>query len=343
MIKSDTNPIIALNKAPADSDGGLTIASVYPDFPGVFLCDLTDDARICHAVSVEGGQGILCLFLRKGGEEATGSDGVTQDGVQSVTDCFLQQEAILQIAGVGPGAAGDDPLLGQLVGTGEDRHSPGFDLEADTTGPTHLRGVPQEAKAGDIGAGVDIVVSQGLSSRPVQGGHHPGDPSDLFLSELIPFDAGGVNPDSDGFGQEEAVAGEGTALAPDLVRVDRSCYRQPKLGLRIVDGMATDERGPGFLHFVGGSPQDIGQEGGIQLGDGEAHDVQGSDRSRPHGVDVTQTVGGGDLSEGIRVIHHRSEEVHRLDQSGLIIDPDYAGIVGLRQAHQHFRVFLVTG
>ncbi len=171
-------------------------------------------------------QGHPLLFLQEGGRRRPPEVTASHRMVCEVSpDCFLQQEAdILQISGVGPGAAGGSPV-GQFVrgGSAQPRLRSREPTQPD---PTLISEAPApRARAGDIGAGVDIVVSQGLSSRPVQGGHHP--VTRRSLSELIPFDAGGVNPDSDGFGQEEAVAGEGTALAPDLVRVDRSCYDSP--------------------------------------------------------------------------------------------------------------------
>ena len=42
-----------------------------------------------------------------------------------------------------------------------------------------------------------------------------------------------------------------------------------------------------------------------------------SERASAHGVDVTERVCGGDLSEGVRVVHDGSEEVDGLNKCGV--------------------------
>ena len=56
------------------------------------------------------------------------------------------------------------------------------------------------------------------------------------------------------------------------------------------------------------------------------------------GVEVAIVVGGGNLTEQIRVVHDGRKEVHRLDQRRVVIDHIHAGVVGLVEAHDQPRV-----
>ena len=57
-----------------------------------------------------------------------------------------------------------------------------------------------------------------------------------------------------------------------------------------------------------------------------------------HGVHVGKGVGGGDLSEEIRVVRDGREEIHRLHQGQIIGDLIDTGVVALIKAHQQIRV-----
>ncbi len=59
-----------------------------------------------------------------------------------------------------------------------------------------------------------------------------------------------------------------------------------------------------------------------------------------HGVDVTQGVGGGNLSEGVRVVNDRGEKIHGLDQRLCGGNFVHSGVVGCVKANQDIRVML---
>ncbi len=119
---------------------------------------------------------------------------------------------------------------------------------------------------------------------------------------------------------------------------------RPNLKLRIVDGVTADGDGSGLLHLVGGAAQDVDEQGRIQLVYGESHQVEHRQRFRPHGVDVAQTVGGGNLTEGVGIIHHGREKVHRLHQSAFVAEADHSRVVRFRQADEDVvAFFLFTG
>ncbi len=59
---------------------------------------------------------------------------------------------------------------------------------------------------------------------------------------------------------------------------------------------------------------------------------QRGDGTSAHGIDVAQRIGGGDLAEGVGIVHHGSEEVHGLDQREVGSDFVDAGVVGVIEA-----------
>ena len=81
----------------------------------------------------------------------------------------------------------------------------------------------------------------------------------------------------------------------------------------------TRQRAPGFGHLFGTAAQDLSQH--IQIHAlGEADKIQCRFDLTAHGVDIAQGIGCGDLPEGIGVIDHRREEIHRLHQSNVLGD-----------------------
>ncbi len=49
----------------------------------------------------------------------------------------------------------------------------------------------------------------------------------------------------------------------------------------------------------------------------DSHDVQRSERTAAHRVNVGDRIGGGDLTVAKRVVHDGGEEVHRLHQRAI--------------------------
>ena len=72
----------------------------------------------------------------------------------------------------------------------------------------------------------------------------------------------------------------------------------------------------------------------------KAYQRQRSARLATHRVNITQRVGRGDLAKGVRIVHHRSEEVHSLHQRSAGAEQIHSGVVGLIKANQNIRVML---
>ena len=64
------------------------------------------------------------------------------------------------------------------------------------------------------------------------------------------------------------------------------------------------------------------------------------ERTSTHGIDITQGIGGGDLSEGVGIVDYGREEVDGLYESGVRRNLIHAGVVGTIEADQNIRVVL---
>ena len=106
--------------------------------------------------------------------------------------------------------------------------------------------------------------------------------------------------------------------------------------------MASREDAPRLGHFFGAAAQDLTEDVQIHAL-GEADEVQCSLYLAAHGVDVTEGVCRRDLAEGVGVIHHRWEEVHRLHQRDVVGDAVDSRIVPAVVAHEKVGVFLTPG
>ncbi len=65
-----------------------------------------------------------------------------------------------------------------------------------------------------------------------------------------------------------------------------------------------------------------------------------SQRLSSHGVNVAERVGGGDLAEGVGIVHDGREKIHRLDERRLGREQIHAGVVGMIEADQNIRILL---
>ena len=63
-------------------------------------------------------------------------------------------------------------------------------------------------------------------------------------------------------------------------------------------------------------------------------------RASAHGVDVAEGVGGGDLAEGVGVVHDGGEEIYGLDERQVRVELIHSGVVGVVEADQDVRVVL---
>ena len=92
-------------------------------------------------------------------------------------------------------------------------------------------------------------------------------------------------------------------------------------------------------HFREASGQDCLQDAGVPIG-GKGDDGQRALGLSAHGVNVAQSVGGRDLSEGVGIVHDWGKEIDGLHQGQLGRNQIHSGVVGLVEANQYIRVLL---
>ena len=102
---------------------------------------------------------------------------------------------------------------------------------------------------------------------------------------------------------------------------------KPVLGLGIINGVSAHYRAPRLGHDLrpaqGHLPENVKRK---VLG-GPAHQLKRREGPAPHGVYIGESIGGGDPPPRSRVVHHRSEEVHRLDEDAPLRQTVYACVV----------------
>ena len=99
----------------------------------------------------------------------------------------------------------------------------------------------------------------------------------------------------------------------------------------VANAVAADDGASGFHHFGKAACEDALED--CEVGFlGKANQGEGSERASAHGVNIAESIGGCDLSEGVRIVHDRGEEVHRLDERRLGRELIHAGVVGMIKA-----------
>ena len=135
-------------------------------------------------------------------------------------------------------------------------------------------------------------------------------------------------PVPSGLVRKMCVAGLGAGVGQHPVWRHLAGDGVPEFDFWVRDGVAAEERDPGFDECVGAAledrPDDIGR--GTVLG--KRRDGERRARRAAHRIHVAERIGRGDPAEEVRVVDDRREEVDGLDQRRSVTPPIHAGIVG---------------
>ena len=127
------------------------------------------------------------------------------------------------------------------------------------------------------------------------------------------------------------------SLAPRLVQyrsgVDQAADAQAVLGLRVLDAVAACGHCASLRH-LGRAPLQDGPHRLPRQAGGDGQQIHGQPGLAPHGVHVGEGIGRRDLPKVIGVVHHRWEEIHRLDQRQLIREAVHRSVIAGVIAHQ---------
>src|ERR1019366_7640338 len=142
---------------------------------------------------------------------------------------------------------------------------------------------------------------------------------------------------TDLLGEDQRVAGTRAGIRFDASGVDGAGDGVAEFNFVVGDAVAAEDGAFGLAHFFGAALEDLLERGQIALG-GPGQDGERRDGAAAHGVDVAQSVGGGDGAEGVRVVDHRREEVHGLHQGQVRRELVYACVIGGIETDQHVGV-----
>ena len=119
--------------------------------------------------------------------------------------------------------------------------------------------------------------------------------------------------------------------------MDETADTEAILGLCIFDGVTAADDGSGFPDFLVTAPQDLAGDLCVQIFR-NAENVHGQLRCASHRINVAERIGRGDLSIGKRVVYHRRENIHGLNQRRRVVYPVNSGIVAGIEAHKKIGV-----
>ena len=101
---------------------------------------------------------------------------------------------------------------------------------------------------------------------------------------------------------------------------------------------ANDLPTPASRAFSARAAQNFGQHLTGQSGLRPAYDIERGARHSAHRIDVRQRVGGGDLSVGERIVHHRREKIDRVDDREIVGKTEHSGVVAGGDSDQQIRM-----
>jgi hypothetical protein len=117
--------------------------------------------------------------------------------------------------------------------------------------------------------------------------------------------------------------------------MDESGYGVAELQITICQGVAADEGDPGFVKLLSAPAHDLCEYFQVLGTIGRTGDCHGGQRRAAHCVHIAERVGGRDSTEAERIIDNRGEEVERLNERAVCVDPEDTGIIRGRKADEH--------
>ena len=210
-------------------------------------------------------------------------------------------------------------------------------LERDISRTCHLGSMTYESEPGDICTSVDLHALHGLPCIPVQECHRCFHLSILFISQEVYLGCCSQNTCSDLLGYDQQIPLT-CAVAEDIIRMCKTGHRQSVLRLLVVDAVPADDRCTRFIDLVISALEDSFDHIKRQLIIRECQQVHGELRLSAHSIDIAERVCSSYLSEHVRIVNYRREEVHRVDQCNIIRHLVHARIVAAFKSHKDPRV-----
>jgi len=286
-------------------------------------------------------------LLFKGGDERVGFGGIDShkqaarglgvggDELLGLANGALDEQGFFHVGEVAPRTSGDGSLPSQFFGAGQEGQAFVYDAGLDPAGLAHLQQMAQESEAGDIGHGVYAHLGGSFGGGPVQGGHGGGSCFDGVVRGCAVLEGGGNQAGAEGFGEDQYITGSGAAVADEAIFGDGARDHQAIFWLLIIDGMAAEYGDAGLPGFFRAALENVRQNLQGELVAGEADDIQGKQRRGPHGVNIGEGIGRGDLAELVGIVDDGGEEIDALDENPAVGQAVRSGVVGIVEADEN--------
>ena len=132
-------------------------------------------------------------------------------------------------------------------------------------------------------------------------------------------------------GEQQPVAGLRALIGQHALGMNHSRDRISEFRFFIADAVAADHGASGLDHLRQAAGQNALQN--VEIGFiGKADEGQRSQWLSPHGINIAECVGSGDLAEGVGIVHDGREKIHRLHERRLGREQIHAGVVGVIEA-----------
>ena len=274
----------------------------------------------------------------QGRQQSAGGLGVGGQVLQRLKGGVRPAHMGGHIVQVAVSAGGDDAHGGKLPGAAHQGQARPLQHDGHIRACGHLVAVAQQAEAGDVGAGVDVVRRGHRLARPgVQGGHVHIHLRLLGIGAQPALDGGGQHAGAQGLCEYQYVPRPRPHVFQDPVGVNEAGDAQAVFWLIVLNGVSAGDDAAGLHRLVVAALENFPD--GLQgKAVGYTQKIHGQPGHAAHGVYVAEGVCRSDLAEQIGVVHDGGEKVHRLDDGGIAGDAVDAGIVAAVIAHQQVPV-----
>ncbi len=170
--------------------------------------------------------------------------------------------------------------------------------------------VPHEAKAGDIGDGVNsrAEFAGGGGGVTIESQHALDARAGITLISPPLFDRRRYRPGAEWLRQNENIAWPCAAFGEDTIRVNDAGDGHPVLRLFIAHGVAAGNDCTGLTHLLCAAAQHLGQHFGWHIV-GPGSEVNRKQRITAHRIHIREGIGRRNRAELVRIIHHGRKEV----------------------------------
>ena len=145
--------------------------------------------------------------------------------------------------------------------------------------------------------------------------------------------------DSQRLCEDQAVTWTAVLIGQYFIRMDHTGDRKTIFDIRILNGMTTCQDSSCLFHFFRSPGKDLSQNVEIHTLR-KTDNIEGCFRRAAHGINVTQSIGRGDLSKYIGILYHRRKEIQRLYDSQIIRQPVDGRIICMVVPYQKILVLL---